>query len=68
MSITDHLDSGFKHLMDWLSISTAFGAFMGWLPEIAAVMPIVWYGIKIYETKTVRKILGKKGKEDGNNN
>jgi hypothetical protein len=39
---------------------------MGWIPEIGAFLPIVWYGIKIYETETVQQLLGKKGKSNVN--
>jgi hypothetical protein len=33
------------------------------LPEIAALFTIVWTGIRIYETDTIQKIFGKKGKK-----
>lgn len=64
MTLTDHIDTGIKHFMDWLSLSAALGSIMGWLPEIGAFLPIVWYGIKIYETDTIQKLLGRKGASD----
>jgi hypothetical protein len=30
------------------------------LPSIAAIFTICWTGIRIYETETVQKLLGKK--------
>ena len=66
MTLTDQIDTGVKHFMDWLSLSAALGTLMGWIPEIGAFFPIIWYGIKIYETNTVQQLLGKKGKSDVN--
>lgn len=56
----DHIDSGVKHFMDWLSLSTVVTTLLGWLPALGAILPIIWYAIRIYETDTVRKLLGKK--------
>lgn len=30
---------------------------VGWLPAVAAILPIVFYAIQIYETKTFQRIL-----------
>ena len=38
-----------KHLLDTVSGVTAFGAFMKFLPAIAALLSIIWYCIRIYE-------------------
>ena len=40
-------------------MATVVGALVDLLPAIAAVFTIVWTGIRIYETKTVQKWLGK---------
>lgn len=48
-----------KHAVDALSIATVVGTIATWLPAIAAVFSIVWTGIRIYETKTVQRWLGK---------
>lgn len=48
-----------KPMMDALSVVTVVGALVDMLPSIAAIFTIVWTGIRIYETKTVQKILGK---------
>lgn len=52
-----------KHMVDGLSLGTAVGTFMGFLPAIAALLSIVWTAIRIYETKTVQRMLGKEVKE-----
>jgi hypothetical protein len=48
-----------KQALDVISFGTAIGALAGWLPAIAAVFTIVWTGIRIYESKTVQKLLGR---------
>lgn len=47
-----------KDLIDWLSLGTALATFLKWLPAIAALMSIIWTGIRIYEWW--------KGKTNGN--
>ena len=48
-----------KQVVDGLSMATVVGELVDLLPAIAAVFTIVWTGIRIYETKTVQKWLGK---------
>jgi len=60
MSATDNFDSGMKHLMDWISISATITTLLGWLTPLGALLPIMWYSIRIYETDTVQQLLGRK--------
>lgn len=53
--INDHT----KHVIDWTSIGIALGTLIQILPSIAAALSIVWTLIRIYETKTVQRWLGK---------
>jgi hypothetical protein len=55
----EHLQESTKHVIDTASIATAVGTMMQVLPAIAALFTIVWTCIRIYETKTVQKLLGK---------
>lgn len=55
----EHLTDATKHVIDGASIATAVGTMMQVLPAIAAVFTIVWTVIRIYETKTMQKLLGK---------
>jgi len=55
----EHLTDATKHVIDGASIATAVGTMMQLLPAIAALFTIVWTSIRIYETKTVQKLLGK---------
>ena len=48
-----------KLVLDGLSIATVVGTLVDMLPSIAAVFTIVWTGIRIWETDTVQRILGR---------
>ena len=48
-----------KTVGDAVSIFTVVGALVEVLPSIAALITIVWTGIRIYETKTVQSLLKK---------
>ena len=50
----DHLSEGTKHVLDGLSLITVLGTLMNWLPAVAALLSIIWTGIRIYETGTVQ--------------
>lgn len=51
------IDDGVKQTIDLISFSTAMGALMGLLPEIAAIFSIVWSLVRIYESATFQNIL-----------
>jgi hypothetical protein len=51
---------------DALSIVTVVGTLAEVLPALAALFTIVWTGLRIYETDTVQKLLGKTPKENDN--
>jgi hypothetical protein len=48
-----------KEVLDVAAASTGILALAAWLPPTASVFTIVWLGIRIYESPTVQKILGK---------
>ena len=52
-----NMDDSTKHLLDFASIFTAVGTLLSWLPYVAAIFTIIWTGIRIYETKTVQKMV-----------
>ena len=52
-----------KHLLDIVSIVTTVGTLTSFLPSIAAVLTIVWTVIRIYETETVQRWLGRKNED-----
>ena len=55
-----NMNEASKHIIDFASILTVLGTLADMLPAIAAVFTIVWTAIRIYETKTVQRWLGKK--------
>lgn len=59
-----HLSDNAKYVGDSISVLTVVGTLMHYLPAIAALLTIVWTGIRIYETDTVQRLLGKKPKAD----
>jgi hypothetical protein len=50
-----------KVIGDAMSVAAVVGTLAGWLPAIAAALSIIWTAIRIYETKTVQRWLGKGG-------
>ena len=56
----EHLNEGTKHVLDGLSLITVLGTLMNWLPAVAALLSIIWTLLRIYESNTVQKLLGKK--------
>jgi hypothetical protein len=60
----EHMSESGKHVGDALSIATVVGTLAQVLPSLAAIFTIVWTGIRIIETDTVQKLLGKKKVED----
>ena len=61
--MASHASETAKHVGDALSVVTVAGTLMDMLPAVAAVLTIVWTGIRIYETDTVQRLLGKKKPE-----
>ena len=48
-----------KYAIDEASFFTVVGTIVSVLPAIAALFTIIWTAIRIYETKTVQKWLGR---------
>jgi hypothetical protein len=53
-----------KTLIDGLSVVTVVGTIGELLPPMAALFTLIWTGIRIYETKTVQRLLGKDSPDD----
>ena len=58
--IIEHVSEPAKHVVDALSILTVLGTLVEMLPAIAALLSIIWSLLRIYESKTVQRWLGKK--------
>lgn len=55
----DRLTNNAKHLIDAASIATLLGSLAQLLPAVASVLTIIWTAIRIYETATVQRLLGR---------
>jgi hypothetical protein len=53
-----------KTLVDGLSVVTVIGTIGEMLPPMAALFTLVWTAIRIYETQTVQRLLGKDSPDD----
>lgn len=56
----EHVNETTKTVGDAVSIVTVVGTLANILPAIAALLTIVWTGIRIYETPTIQSLFGKK--------
>ena len=54
-----------KQALDAISVFTVVGTLGEILPPLAAILTIVWTAIRIYETETVQRMLGKDDEECG---
>jgi hypothetical protein len=57
--MNSHNQEAVKLITDGLSVVTVVGTLAGFLPAVAALFTIIWTGIRIYETETVQRWLGK---------
>ena len=55
---------GTKTLVDAVSVVTVIGTIGEVLPPLAALFTLVWTGIRIYETQTVQRMLGRNPPDD----
>jgi len=51
-----------KPIGDVTSITLIFGAWVEALPHVAAFLSIVWVAIRIFETRSVQKMFGRKSR------
>ena len=58
--IFDLLPDGLKHALDAVSIIALFGSLISVLPAVASLLTIVWTVIRIYETETVQRAIGRR--------
>jgi hypothetical protein len=48
-----------KHVIDAISAVFAVGSLMQWIPVTASIFTIVWYMIRIWESKTIQNFVAK---------
>jgi hypothetical protein len=58
--LTEEQQEAGKQVLDGISFFTVVGSLLEMLPAISAVLSIVWVSIRIWETKTVQRVVGRK--------
>lgn len=58
MQLSD-IEEETKQVIDVAAASTGVLSLVAWLPPIASLLTIIWLGIRIYESKTVQKLINK---------
>ena len=65
------MNNDVKTMTDGAAVVVGLGGFMGWLTPvvtlIGGVLTIVWLALRIYETGTVQKLVGRKKDDDASN-
>lgn len=59
------LPEGIKYWLDALSFGALLGSLASLLPIASSLLTFIWMAIRIYETETVRRVLNRKGIDDG---
>jgi len=54
-----------KSIVDAVAVTGGVASLAGWLPDVAALVTIIWLSIRIWESDTVRGIFGRKDDGDG---
>ena len=54
-----------KSIADAVAVSGGVASLAGWLPDVAALVTILWLSIRIWESDTVKGIFGRKDDGDG---
>jgi|TARA_R110002167_G_scaffold132019_3_gene316031 hypothetical protein len=58
------MEESMKESIDIVAASTGLLSLVAWLPPTASLLTIIWIGIRIYESKTVQRLVHG-DKEDG---
>lgn len=53
------LEENLKYGGDALSAAVVVGTLAQWLPAVAALLTIIWTAIRIFETRTIQRLLGR---------
>lgn len=64
----DRVPDAVKASADVVSVGVAIGTIAQLLPPIAAALTIIWTLIQIYETKTIRSLLGRRRAQEDQDN
>lgn len=51
-----------KSFIDWGAVSIAAATLFEFLPAFASLLSVIWLALRIYETDTVQRILGRENR------
>jgi hypothetical protein len=52
-----------KDMLDAVAASTGVLSLVAWLPPVASLFTIVWLGIRIWETETIKTLTNRRNEE-----
>ena len=62
------MNNDIKTMTDGAAVVVGLGGFMGWMTPvvtlIGGVLTIIWLGLRIYETETVKNLVAKYAKHE----
>ena len=58
----DHGTDAARHFGDAVSLGVVVATIAEWLPAVAALLTVIWTAIRIYETRTVQRLV-RRGRE-----
>ena len=54
---------GDKNLIDWGAVIISAGAMFEYLPAVASLLSVIWLLLRIWESETVQRVVGRPDKE-----
>tara|TARA_R110000868_G_scaffold404367_1_gene682444 strand:+ start:336 stop:500 length:165 start_codon:yes stop_codon:yes gene_type:complete len=51
------MTDGIKSAVDVAAVSAGIGSWLTLLPDAAALLSVIWLALRIWETKTVQRLL-----------
>jgi hypothetical protein len=51
------MTDGVKSAVDVAAVSAGIGSWLAILPDVAALLSVIWLALRIWETKTVQRLL-----------
>lgn len=52
-----------KDMLDAVAASTGVLSLVAWLPPVASLFTIIWLGLRIWETETIKGLTNRRDKE-----
>jgi len=60
-----------KHAIDGAATVVTVANMMEWFPPVVtlfgSILTVIWFAIRIYETETVQRLIGRKKDDDASN-